>query len=76
MELFKAEEVPGMRFRGRRVFLEQYSDTKEQQSADLPKVKRECVEFALGIKAMQEKQGSNNGTIIVPSKVLASRVLN
>lgn len=58
MQMQQAEEILGMRFRGRKVYLEQKGQNKEQVDADLKRVRRDCLHFALIIKGFQESKRS------------------
>ena len=71
MESQLAEIVPGMRFRGRKVYLEQKGLNKDEVDADEPKIKKDCVDFAFAIKrAIEKVQGSQGGLIIDPRRCM------
>lgn len=60
MEMQKAEIVPGLRFRGRKVYLEQKGKNKPEVDADFNPVKRDCLYFAMVIKKLAEKNKPDN----------------
>lgn len=67
MQMQQAEIVPGMMYRGRKVYLEQKGFNKEQVDADLKPVRRDCLHFALMIKGFQER-GRVSNLIIQPNQ--------
>jgi hypothetical protein len=68
--LQKAEEVPGLRFRGRRVYLEQRSTSPQQAVAEHKEVKRDCLHFAIALHKLQDSYARGQGLIVIP-KVLS-----
>lgn len=66
MESQQAQKVPGMKFRGRDVYLEQKGYSKSEVDADLESVKKDCLMFAVTIKNIQENNGRRNGLILQP----------
>lgn len=67
MEMQKAEQVPGMIYRGRKVYLEQRGQNNEQVEADLKNVRRDCLHFALQVRELQKRNAVPN-LIIRPNQ--------
>ena len=58
----KAEEVPGVVFHGRKVYLEQRGANGTEIAADLPAVRRDCVEFSITMKKLVELHKNTSGS--------------
>jgi len=69
MNMQQAEEILGLRFRGRRVYLEQRGMNKEQVDSDEDTVKRDCHEFAVIMKKMTASRRPSS-LIIQPGQPL------
>jgi len=65
MQTQQAEEVPGLRFRHRKVYLEQKGMTKAEVDADARNVKRDCIDFAKELAAALNKAYGHGRQIIV-----------
>ena len=63
MDMQKAEEVRGLRFNGRRIYLEQKGNSTAEVNKDYPFVKRDCVAFAQYIR---DKVNGSRGLIWMP----------
>lgn len=66
MEMIQAEEIPGMIFRGRKVFLEQLPRDGESKTP----LRQDCKDLSFAIRRTLEKsrQMQNQGLIIRPGR--------
>lgn len=60
MKLQEAEEVLGMLYRGRRVYLEQFDYEKNKDN-----VKRDCFHFSLQLRDLVQKSRANRPGLII-----------
>jgi len=68
-KMIGAEEIPFLKFRGRRVFLEKTDEEGHAGLSGEKKCKKDCFQFALVFRKMlKEFNGSSEGLIIVPDK--------
>ena len=68
MNMQKAEVVPGLMFRGRRVYLEQKGMNNKEVDDDVQSVKRDCLIFAVAVKKMADHCRTDSGMIITPAQ--------